>query len=171
MPTAGPLTAAELIALLELKPLPVEGGYFRETYRSADVLPAGLLPRYAADRSAGTAIYYLLTPETFSALHRLPADEVYHFYLGDPVRLVQLFPDGGGTEVVLGPDVRAGQRPQAAVPRGSWQGSFLEPGGAYALMGTTMAPGFDFRDYESGGREELLRNYPGHAGLVRRLTR
>src|SRR2546423_15381517 len=97
------LTAEQLIARLQLRPLPLEGGYFRETYRSADQLSAAALPEgYGRDKAAGTAIYYLLTPETFSALHRLPTDEVFHFYAGDPVLQLQLWPDGSGREIVLG---------------------------------------------------------------------
>src|SRR5438309_5994853 len=128
------LTAARLLELLDLRPLPGEGGYYRETHRSADRVPfAGR----AGGKSAGTAIYYLLTPETFSALHRLPTDEVYHFYLGDPVEMLQLWPDGTGRVVSLGQDVRAGHLLQAVVPRGVWQGSRLYSGGAFALLGTT----------------------------------
>src|SRR5260370_20180879 len=121
------LTAQELIALLQLLPLPLEGGYYRETYRSGDRLPAAALPaRYVADKSAGTAIYYLLTPETFSALHRLPTDEIFHFYLGDPVDLVLLGPLAGqGRVVTLGPDILARQKPQAVAPPNLWQGRAL----------------------------------------------
>jgi predicted cupin superfamily sugar epimerase len=165
------LTADELIALLDLRPLPLEGGHFRETYRSADVLPAAVLPsRYGRDKAAGTAIYYLLTPDTCSALHRLPTDEVFHFYLGDPVQMLQLHPDGHGDIRIMGPDLRAGQRPQAVVPRGAWQGSYLLSGGAFALLGTTMAPGFDFTDYEAGDRVALTRQYPDFSDLIHRLT-
>ncbi len=164
-------TADQLIAALGLRPLPREGGYYRETYRSPDRLPAGTLPRYRADKAAATAIYYLLTPDTFSALHRLPADEVFHFYLGGPVRMLQLPPAGPARLVTLGPDVLGGQQPQAVVPRGVWQGSFLLPGAAFALLGTTVAPGFDFDDYEAGDPEDLARQYPEHAGLIRRLSR
>src|SRR5262249_55159656 len=145
-----PMTPDELIAALDLKPLPQEGGYYFETYRSGDMIStAALPPRYrVGNKSASTAIYYLLTPDTFSALHRLPTDEVFHFYLGEPVTQLRLYPDGRGEVVTLGPDVLAGQRPQAVVPRGVWQGSFVERD--FALMGTTMAPGFDFADYEPG---------------------
>jgi predicted cupin superfamily sugar epimerase len=164
--------AAEILRMLDLRPLPHEGGYYRETYRSADRLPHAALPAgYAGDKAAGTAIYYLLTPDTFSALHRLPTDEIYHFYLGGPVHLLQLLPDGSGQVVVLGPDLRAGQRPQAVVPRGVWQGSFLAPGGAFALLGTTMAPGFDFSDYEPGDRADLCARYPTFPDLIIQLTR
>ncbi len=165
-------TAHELIARLGLQPLPLEGGYYRETYRSADSLPPSVLAgRYASSKSAGTAIYYLLTPETFSALHRLPTDEIFHFYLGDPVHMLQLLPDGRGQIIVLGSDLAAGQHPQLVVPRGTWQGSRLAPGGSFALLGTTMAPGFDFADYEPGDRSNLQGRYPTFADLIGQLTR
>jgi hypothetical protein len=158
-------TAAQIIAALDLKPLPLEGGYFRETYRAAETLPG----RFGRDKALSTAIYYLLTPDTFSALHRLPADEVFHFYLGGPVRMLQLFPDGRGRTLTLGPDILSGQHAQVVVPRGVWQGSYLLEG-EFALLGTTMAPGFDVADYEAGQREELTRQYPEFADLVGRLT-
>ena len=164
-------TADELIRLLQLKPHPREGGFFRETYRAAETTAAAALPeRYGGGRSHGTAIYYLLTPATFSALHRLASDEVFHFYAGDPVQMLQLLPDGHGRAIVLGPDVTRGQQPQVLVPGGVWQGSVLEPGGAYALLGCTVAPGFDYEDYESGRRDELLAAYPQFADLIRRLS-
>jgi predicted cupin superfamily sugar epimerase len=168
------LTAEQLIAHLKLEPLPVEGGYFRQTYRSGETLPRRALPpRYAADKRLGTAIYYLLTaaPDSFSALHRLPTDEIYHFYLGDPVEMLLLYPEGRGERIVLGPDVLAGQRVQFVAPRGVWQGSRLVPGGRFALLGTTMAPGFDESDYTGGERDELVRHYPEQAELIRQLTR
>jgi predicted cupin superfamily sugar epimerase len=164
------LSVHELIAALHLQPLPMEGGYYRETYRSPDRLPATALPElYRTDKAVSTAIYYLLTPHTFSALHRLPSDEIFHFYLGSPVRMLQLWPDGQGRVVTLGPEVLAGQSPQVMVPRGVWQGSFLKPGGVYALLGTTVAPGFDFADYEAGTSERLIHAYPAYADLIRRL--
>jgi predicted cupin superfamily sugar epimerase len=164
-------TAEELIALLDLQPHPREGGFFRETYRSDEILAnVALPPRYGQDRSVNTAIYYLLTPNTYSALHRLASDEIFHFYLGDPVRMLQLFPDEQGREVILGPDIMRGQNPQVVVPRGVWQGSLLEPGGAFALLGCTVAPGFDHADYQSAERADLVAQYPAFADLIRRLT-
>jgi predicted cupin superfamily sugar epimerase len=154
------LTAAQIIAALDLRPLPREGGYYRETYRSP--------LRLARDKAASTAIYYLLTPDTCSALHRLPTDEVYHFYLGDPVEML-LLDETGGRIVTLGPDLAAGQSPQFVVPAGVWQGSRLRPGGAFALMGTTMAPGFDFTDYEAADVEALAARHPGFEDRIRRL--
>jgi predicted cupin superfamily sugar epimerase len=157
-------TAAELIRLLHLEPLPREGGWYRETYHSA-------LHRAGSARSAGTAIYYLLTPETCSALHRLPTDEIFHFYLGDPVEMLQLGPSpkDGGRLLTLGSDLVAGQQVQAVVPAGVWQGSMLGAGGAFALMGTTMAPGFDFADYEAADRDALIAAFPDFADRIKRL--
>jgi predicted cupin superfamily sugar epimerase len=164
-------TADELIRQLGLQPHPKEGGFFRETYRASESWPASALPPcYQSARSASTAIYYLLTPTTFSALHRLQSDEIFHFYLGDPIRMLQLEPNGTGRTIVLGPDLLAGQQVQAIVPRGVWQGSCLESGGAFALLGCTVAPGFDYADYESGDRQSLLTQYSAHADMIRRLT-
>jgi len=165
------MTVERLKKLLNLVPLPVEGGLFSETYRSSEKVPQASLPsRYSGDRVFGTAIYYLLTPDTFSALHRLKSDEIYHFYLGGPVTLLLLRPDGESEIITLGQDIGAGQRVQAVVPRGSWQGSFLQPGGAFALLGTTMAPGFDPADFEIGDRRRLISSYPDQQPLIERLT-
>jgi uncharacterized protein len=159
------MTADEVIEHLRLEPHPVEGGFFRETYRSSDSMP-----RAGAMRSVSTAIYYLLTPTTVSALHRLPGDEVFHFYAGDPVRMLQLWPDGSTRTLTLGTDWPAGQVSQLVVPRGVWQGSVLVDGGSWALLGATMAPGFDYADYTSGERAELTAKYPGAAQMIERLT-
>ena len=164
------MTAQEVIALLELTPHPVEGGYFRETYRCSDVLPQLVLPRNPGSRSLGTAIYYLLTPVTVSAMHRLPTDEVFHFYLGDPVEMLQLWPNGEAKSLVLGSDIARGQLVQTVVPGGIWQGSVLKPGGSFALLGATMAPGFDYADYVTGDRDELTRVWPEQAEAIRRRT-
>ena len=164
------LTADDVIRQLNLQPHPKEGGFFRETYRAAEALPAEALPpRYGAARSASTAIYYLLTPKTYSALHRLQSDEVFHFYGGGAVEMLQLFSDGTGRTLTLG-DLASGGQPQVVVPRGVWQGSVLRQGGAFALLGCTVARGFDYADYESGQREILLAQYPHFADLIRRLT-
>lgn len=164
------MTAAEIIACLGLRPLPIEGGYYRETYRSGESLPASALPRYPGARSLSTGIYYLLTPDTFSALHRLRSDEIYHFYLGDPVELLLLFSDGRGECRRLGIDLSSGERPQLVVPAGAWQGSRLAPGGSVALLGTTVAPGFELADFEAGSRSQLLAAYPDFRAEIEALT-
>jgi uncharacterized protein len=164
----------ELIARLGLVPLPVEGGLFRQTYLADETLAATELPRrYGRPKPLSTAIYYMLTaePDSFSALHRLPTEEVYHFYLGDPVEMLLLHPDGRSEEVRLGSDVLGGEHVQFVVPRGVWQGSRLRAGGTFALLGTTMAPGFDPADYEGGDRQRLIDAYPAAAVLIRALTR
>ena len=164
-------SAEELIRHLGLVPHPKEGGFFRETYRAAESWSAPALPkRYQGPRSASTAIYYLLTPNTFSALHRLQTDEIFHFYLGDPIRMLQLDPDGQGRTIVLGSKVLEDQHLQVVVPNGIWQGSYLEPGGTFALVGCTVAPGFEFADYESGDRQALQSQYPAFADMIQRLT-
>jgi predicted cupin superfamily sugar epimerase len=165
------VTADEIIACLGLRPLPIEGGYYRETFRADEQLAApGLPARYPGARSLSTAIYYLLTPDTCSALHRLRSDEIYHFYLGDPVELLLLFPDGRGERHRLGTDLRAGERPQLLAPRGAWQGSRLLPGGRVALLGTTVSPGFELADFEAGARAQLLVAYPSFRAEIEALS-
>ena len=166
------MTADDLKALLNLQPLPEEGGFYAETYRATfSLAPDTLPPAFAAERSLATAIYYMLTPGTFSALHRLPGDEIYHFYLGDPVELLQLHPNSKGEVITLGQDLQQGMRLQHVVPGGVWQGSRLAEGGAWALLGTTMGPGFDFADYEGGDPTTLTTHYPDFVDWVTALTR
>jgi len=145
---------AKLISALGLAPHP-EGGFFRETYRSENA----------------TAIYYLLTADTFSEMHRLDSDEIYHFYAGDPVEILRLFPDGTSDVHRLGNYLLGGEIPQLVVPQGVWQGSRLVQDGSYALMGTTMSPGFRFEGYEQGKAEELIGRYPDCQDMIKQLTR
>ncbi len=166
------VTAQEIIAHLNLQPLDREGGYFVETYRSPGKIPTKALGgKYHSDRAFGTAIYYLLTPDTFSAIHSLPADEIFHFYLGDPVEMLQLRPDGSGERIIIGPALESGMQPQVLVQAGVWQGSRLMPGGQFALLGTTMTPGFEFEDYTPGLRQNLIEQYPKFKELITALTR
>ncbi|HTD54861.1 MAG TPA: cupin domain-containing protein, partial [Silvibacterium sp.] len=116
-------------------------------------------------------IYYLLEPGTFSEMHRLASDEIFHFYYGDPVEMLQLLPDGSGQTIVLGSDLSRGQHPQLIVPKDVWQGSRLLPGGNVALLGCTVSPGFDYADYETGSRADLTLSYPQYAELIEILTR
>jgi predicted cupin superfamily sugar epimerase len=112
----------------------------------------------------------LLKPGHVSELHVLPGDEVFHFYLGTPVKMLQLWPDGSGREVVLGSDIAAGQVPQLVVPGGVWQGTRLVGDGGFALLGCTVAPGFDYADYRNGSRAELTAKWPAFAAEIERLT-
>lgn len=156
----------EIKSLLHLQPHPREGGFFAETYRSVLTCDTS-----AGGRSVATAIYYLLTPGSFSEMHRLPGDEMFHFYLGDPVEMLQLYPDGSSEMIVLGTDIASGMKLQHVVPGGIWQGSRLRSGGSFALLGTTMSPGFAYEDYVSGKAEDLLREWPQQTEMIRALTR
>jgi predicted cupin superfamily sugar epimerase len=166
------MSADELKVLLQLEPHPREGGWFRQTWKAEETIPQEALPgRYAGVRSAGTAIYYLLEPNNFSEMHKLASGEVFHFYLGDAVEMLQLWPDGSGKRVVLGQDLARGELLQTVVPQGVWQGSRLVAGGTMALLGCTVSPGFDYADYASGTREELVRGWPAWRELIDGLTR
>ena len=166
--------AKQLIEHYQMEKIPVEGAWFKVTYTSTDHLAAAALPaRYGAPRTIGGAIYALVTREDFSALHRLKTDETWHFYAGDPMQLLLLYPDGRAESVILGPDPLAGQHPQFTVPHGTWMGALpaKETAGAYGFFGTTMAPGFDPADFEPGYREELSAQYPAFQALIAQLTR
>lgn len=166
------LTADELKKLLNLAPHAMEGGYFAETYRAADVIPEGVFAnRYGGPRRVSTAIYYLLERGAFSEMHRVGSDELFHFYYGDPVEMLQLWPGGAAKTVTIGTDFARGMRPQVVVPRGVWQGCRLAAGGNVALMGCTVSPGFEYADYESGKRDELVKGWPGAKQFIVELTR
>jgi predicted cupin superfamily sugar epimerase len=166
------LTAQQVIDQLKLVPLTIEGGHFRETYRAPLTIPGKALPsEYTGDRNVSTAIYYLLTPETFSAIHIVRSDEAFHFYAGDPVEMLQLWPDGTSRVVFIGNNLAAGHEPQLVVPAGVWQGCRLTRGGRWALMGCTVAPGFDYADFELADRGELTRRHPEHTEMIAALTK
>lgn len=148
-------TAIDVIRLLNLSPHPVEGGHFRETHRTPH----------------STAIYYLLEGAAVSEMHRLPGDEVYHFYAGDPLDTLLLFPDGTGRVVSLGTDLLAGRVPQLVIPGGVWQGSVRGVGPhGWTLIGATMAPGFEYADYTRGERVELSHHWPAFADAITART-
>lgn len=168
------LDAAGLIRLLHLEPLPWEGGYFRETWRADVSIPQSALPPgHAGPRDAGTAIYYLLTSDTVSRMHRLPSAETFHFYLGDPVEMLLLLEAPTTETVIFGADLLAGQRVQFTVPGNTWMGARLAPRAVkrgFALMGTTVSPGFDFADLEMGDGDVLSAAYSGAADTIRALS-
>jgi predicted cupin superfamily sugar epimerase len=166
------VTAQDMIKKLDLKPLPGEGGYYRETYRS-EVSCAVLLDLASApvNRNVSTAIYYLVTPDSFSTLHRVKSDEIFHFYSGDPVEMIQIDDAGNVTRQVLGSDILKGEQPQVVVPKGVWQGTRLITSGKWALMGTTVAPGFEFEDFELGERQQMVKLFPQHREYIMKFTR
>lgn len=165
------LTADRVIDLLDLTPLPGEGGWFRRTYSSEETIFAEALPgRFKTDRLLASAIYYLITADSYSALHRLPADELFHFYLGDPCLQLQLLPGGKSRLITLGSDLAAGQQPQAIAPRGAWQGTMLAPGGGFALLGATTSPAYEDADLELALNDQaLIAQWPDRADLIARL--
>ena len=170
------------IEKLRLEPHP-EGGYFRQTYRSELVIPHEAVPGFGGARVASTAIYFLLQDKNFSGLHRLRSDELWHFYAGSPLLVQVIDPGGSHSSISLGNDAEAGQNFQAVVRAGCWFGAevaqnphFSQNQGEvghppWALVGCTVAPGFEFEDFEMARRAELIARYPQHADLIRRLTR
>lgn len=160
------MTANEIKALLGLEPHPVEGGFFRRTYTSS----ADTVETDRGRRNIGSAIYYLLEQGTSSELHMLDSDEIFHFYYGDPVEMLQLYPDGSSAVFTLGSDLLAGQHVQILVPAGVWQGLRLLGNGKVALMGCTVTPGFEYADYHSGSAA-LTEKWPDQAGRIRAFTR
>jgi len=162
--------AQRWIDVLCLQPHP-EGGYYRETYRSTLRLMGCCLTEHHAPRVAATLIYFLLPGDQFSALHRLRSDEMWHFYAGSPLTLHIIHPEGHLTQVKLGSRADHGETFQAVVKAGCWFGATVEDPDGYALVGCTVAPGFEFDDLELGQRQQLIERYPQHRDLIERLTR
>lgn len=167
------ITAQDVIAKLDLKPLQDEGGYYRQTFKSdAGDIPAEVFGiKSNTPRAISTAIYYLVTPQSFSALHRIKSDEVFHFYGGDPVEMIQIDANGNIKYITIGADIFNDESPQVVMPKGVWQALRLKAGGAWALMGTTVAPGFEFEDFELGDRESMAGQFPQHRDDIMKFTR
>ena len=164
MSRAEPTSVTELVRALQLEPHP-EGGYFRETYRSSRVDARG--------RSTSTLIYFLLAAGQVSKLHRIDADEGWHLYLGGPLEIHEFDaerPDASPLVTRLGTDLERGERPQHVVPAGRWFGATLGERAPYALVGCSVAPGFEFASFELGDRAELTRAFPKASEAIRRLT-
>ena len=160
--------ASTLIRLLSLLPHP-ERGHYAETYRATAKVETGT---HVGSRSAGTAIYFLITAEHGSTyLHRLISDEIFHLYEGGPLDVLMLFPDGAGDVKRLGTNLEAGERPQIVIPAGTWFGTILCDESPYCLFGCTVAPGFEFRDFELAAGPELGLRYPRFADLIGRMSR
>lgn len=163
--------ASDWIQRLNLQPHP-EGGYFRETYRAEESVGGENLPaRFGGARAFSTAIYFLLEAGQFSAFHRIKSDEVWHLYAGGPLEIIAITPDGAALSERLGVNLAQGEQPQRIVPAGHWFASRPAAGVPYALVGCTVAPGFDFSDFEMASRDDLLRLFPSQAELIGELTR
>lgn len=154
------ISIQDLIDCYDLQPHP-EGGYFKESYRDAGVIPKNALPKkFTGDRHFSTAIYFLIPEGKKSHLHQIKSDEVWHFYLGGSLTLVQISPEGKVDKIILGQDVLNGQKVQHVVPAGFFCGAYPNPNSGFSFVGCTVAPGFDFSDFEMGKCDELLKQYP-----------
>ncbi|MCB0421284.1 MAG: cupin domain-containing protein [Bdellovibrionales bacterium] len=156
----------DLVQLLNLSPHP-EGGFYAETYRSSLVLSE--LPSFSGPRSCSTGIYFLLTQESRSHLHKIQSDEMWHFYKGDPLRIVMLSPEGVYSEKVLGPNLFYNEVFQFVVPKGYWFGAEVVEGGEYSLVGCTVSPGFDFSDFELATKDVLTSRFPDHKECIEKF--
>jgi len=164
-------TVTELVEKFGLLPHP-EGGFYKETYRSAEQIKAVALPeRFTGNRYYSTAIYFLLEQGNFSAFHRIQSDECWHFYAGQSLHVHVIHPNGQYELISLGNNLRSGETFQAVVPAGSWFASETAPGGQFSFVGCTVAPGFDFADFELAKATELSVLFPEYAGLINRLCR
>jgi predicted cupin superfamily sugar epimerase len=164
------ITVEKLIEKYQLIPHP-EGGYFRETYRSEGVIPHQALPdNFKGDRNYCTGIYFLLPQGTKSCLHRIQSDEMWHFYLGGSMTLVLMHEDYGVQNIILGSDLQAGETVQFVVPAGWWFGGYPNSESVYSFVGCTVAPGFDFADFELGTRTDLISKFPESSELILKLT-
>lgn len=145
-----------------------EGGYFKRTYESALQIE---LPGYDGKRCIGSAIYYLILGSVNDPFHRLKSDEIWHFYCGSSLILYTLTQDGTLSSISMGHDIKAGQAVQVVVKAGTWFGAEVDDPSSYSLIGCTVSPGFDPRDFEFGSRNELTKEYPHHRSIIERLTR
>jgi len=160
----------KIIKKLQLLPHP-EGGYFKETYRSlGEIEEQNLEPKYKGKRNYSTCIYFLLTSDNFSALHRIKQDEIWHFYDGSPICLHVISELGDHTEYIIGRDLEKGEIPQFVVPGGCWFAAEVINKNSYSLVGCTVSPGFDFRDFELKTKKELVSLFPDKEEIISKLT-
>ena len=149
-----------------------EGGHFKEAYRASETTAAEHLPaRFAEDHHFSTAIYYLLEAPDFSAFHRIQQDEVWHFYQGSGLTIRVITTEGEHLSLKLGPNPEQGQSFQQVVNAGDWFAATVDEPGGFALVGCTVAPGFEFTDFELANGAELAKQHPQHLDLIKRLTR
>lgn len=164
------MTAKEIIKLLDLQEHP-EGGYFKETYRSEEIIPNSILgTSYEGERNVSTGIYFLLTSEKFSTFHKINQDEMWHFYKGSPLKLHMITEDGNYSFVIIGNDLIKGELPQYTVKGGDWFAAEVLLENSYSFVGCTVAPGFDFRDFALPTSKELIDIFPQHQKIIQNLT-
>ncbi|SHJ53571.1 cupin domain-containing protein [Aquimarina spongiae] len=160
-----------IVENLNMAPHP-EGGFYKETYRSAHAIPQGVLgDEFTGDRNYCTGIYFLLTSQNFSAFHRIKQDEMWHFYTGSSLYVHVIDPNGNYHRQTLGINFDKGELPQYVVPAGSWFASSVKDEGSFSLVGCTVAPGFDFDDFELANRKSLIETFPDHKELISQYTR
>jgi len=160
-----------LVDELGLEPHP-EGGYYKETYRSKGLIANNNLnDKFKGDRNYSTCIYFLLTSDNFSAFHRINQDEIWHFYQGSPVLIHMISENGEYSKVEVGNNITDGQMPQFVIPAGYWFAAQVKNEEAYSLVGCTVSPGFDFRDFELAERTELTELFPQHSNIIQNFTR
>jgi predicted cupin superfamily sugar epimerase len=165
------IQAITLVKKLDLQPHP-EGGYFKEVYRSNEIIEkSGLPERYESSRCFGTSIYYLLEGEQFSSFHKIKSDEIWHFYLGSAIVLHLINSNGEYSKIVVGKDVENDEQLQFTIPYGTWFAAEVKDKSSYSLVGCTVSPGFDFADFEMGERKKLIEEFPAHENIITRLTR
>ena len=164
-------TITNIIQNLQLQPHP-EGGYFKENYRSTGVIKSDSLEtHYTGVRNYSTAIYFLLTSESFSAFHRIKQDEIWHFYQGAPICIHVINPEGKYSAQVVGNQLDAGEVPQYVVTGGCWFAAEVPRKDAYSLVGCTVSPGFSFEDFEMPTQKELSTLFPEHEKIIQQFTR
>lgn len=161
------MSTQEIIEALHLQAHP-EGGFYRETYRSKALIPQAALDNYPSDRHHSTAIYFLLTKGNYSAFHRVRQDELWHFHQGGTIALQLLSPSGEHTEVRIGNDILSGEQPQFTVPGGYWFAGSIADDADHALVSCTVAPGFDFSDFELADTQ-LMETFPEHKELIQKF--
>ncbi len=166
------MTAEEVISHFNLEHLEGEGGFYRRIYLGEHVFPSRSLPlNYTGDRNAGSSILYLVTPGSFSSLHLLAGDEIWHFCMGDPAEQLLLYPDGEGELRILGPVYTEGHIPVSVVPGGVWQASRLLPGGRWALFGVSMPLAYDNEDFTAGDVDKLAEQYPDYRDIITAMAK
>ena len=165
------LTVKNYIKELNLLPHP-EGGYYKETYRSTELIPkSGLPQRFSSARNFATAIYFLIEQNNFSALHKIKSDETWHFYAGNTLEVVEISEEGKLKKTCVGSNIGLGEVFQYTVKANTWFGSRVKVGGDFSLVGCTVAPGFDFEDFEMASREQLAIKYPELKSTIVEFTR